>query len=558
MANDEGAVAPAGTGEDAGPNVIPEDESGSLLKELRILPPLQKKDTLTRDESLDAISLPPIRAEEPVSSLRAALGEVCGYAHLTSFRFVLEESKPSSKNKTQSSDTEAAPLVSPYTGPNAVVSVPVAVKSLDVEPLQKGNMVEPDDVPVVLDDYDDLKPLLDKGLESGSGFRIVLEKYDAAGVRDQVTRVRYLFDGNAPVVTSLDGVDAPASTKEDDSDDAESKAKEDSDTTKETSAKTEENKIEDISLNRPVAFDSSNLQDFYYLACGEEESLYEDEEFSKPNGDKSSGQAKQPKKKKSKGKKKGGDKSDEDESTEIAAGESLRTTIRNLNELEEKTRVKCVIRYSGFHPPPPSRRLMGDLCYLEVTPPDYPDQPILNITAVPTGFYVNRSTIVNGVHKFDPSPAAKPCFSHELLDCLLQASPSVRSAWETALVASKERAEVTASSSRENALFALHRVAVRGNYGGFQNSFTASASQGIDSIVFRPSWLVPVPRDIDGNDAWSHNSLHEYSPSRTEADISNSFGLDIRSGAVRDWNEELQSAREMPVSNLQERIDRAR
>jgi protein TIF31 len=233
----------------------------------------------------------------------------------------------------------------------------------------------------------------------------------------------------------------------------------------------------------------------------------------------------------------------------------MKETMTHLNELEEKTKVKCSIRFSGFHPPPRFRRLMGDLCYLEVT---IPGEPILNITAVPTGFYVNRSSIVNGSYKFNPSPAAKHFFSHELLDCLLQASDSVRSAWETALNASKERTEQTAATSRDKPLYSLQRVAVRGNYGGFQDSFAATASQGIDSIVLRPSWLVPMPREARGEDAWNHNSLHDYNPARMEDELSSSFGLDIRNGAARDWNEELQGAREMPVSSPQERLERAR
>lgn len=237
----------------------------------------------------------------------------------------------------------------------------------------------------------------------------------------------------------------------------------------------------------------------------------------------------------------------------------MEATERRLNELEEKTRIKCTVCYSGFHPPPQSRRLLGDLCYIEVIPPDFPDEPVLNITAVPTGFYVNRSSVENGSYTFDPSPAPEPCFSHELLDCMLQASDSIRTAWETALIASKERADLTTLSSRDNPLFPLHRVAVRGNYGGFQHSSTAAVSQDMDSIVLRPSWLVPVPGDLlEEENAWNHNSLHEYNPARAEIDLSSTFGLDVRAGPVRDWNEELQNAREMPKATLLERIERAR
>lgn len=535
----EGAAAAAA----ATPDVVPLDEEapGSvLLKDLCILPPRQKKGTLTWDEMEDAIPLPPIRAEEPVASLRAALGEVCGYAHLGSFRFVLEEgsgAKPKSR-------TGSPPLISPFTGPDAVVSVPVSVRSLDAEPqLQANGNVVPDETALVLDEYADLTPLLEQGLKDGSCFRLVLERYDVAAVRDQVARVRMLLDGNAPIVTTL-AEDEPVEASED----REPQQKAEDNTDKEKKPKTiEDLKIPEMPVDRPIAMDGSNLKDFYYLSCGEEESLYENDI---PNGD-DSDQPKASKKKKSKGKKKGGD-------GQTSSDGSMQATETRLNELEEKCRVKCTIRYSGFHPPPQSRRLMGDLCYLEVIPPGFPEEPIVNITAVPTGFYVNRSCVENGSYKFDPSPAAKPCFSHGLLDCMLQASESFRNAWSAALVAAKERAEVNASSSNDNPLFSLHRVAVRGNYGGFQHSSTATVSHDMDTIVFRPSWLVPMPRDLKEDNAWNHNSLHDYNHARTEDDLSSTFGLDARTGPARDWNEELQSAREMPTSNQLERIERAR
>ena len=49
------------------------------------------------------------------------------------------------------------------------------------------------------------------------------------------------------------------------------------------------------------------------------------------------------------------------------------------------------------------------------------------ITAISQGFFVNRSTRSH----FDPSPASAPHFSHELLHCLLEAVPSLGSAWST-------------------------------------------------------------------------------------------------------------------------------
>jgi hypothetical protein len=121
------------------------------------------------------------------------------------------------------------------------------------------------------------------------------------------------------------------------------------------------------------------------------------------------------------------------------------------------------------------------------------------------------------------------------------------------MAAAKERVELNASFTKGNPLFSLHRVAVRG-----QHSSTATVSHDMDSVLFRPSWLVPMPRNIQEDSAWNHNSLHEYNPAGTEDDISNTFGLDVRAGPLRDWNEELQGAREMPSTSQLERIERAR
>lgn len=162
---------------------------GQILKNLVILPPLQKSGTVAKE---DAILLPPIRVEEPVSSIRQALSDVCGYAHLTNFRFALEEPP-----KTTPKVNMERPTVSPYTGRDAVVSVPVAIKSLAQEP----TALEPTGA---LDDYGDLQAMLPQGIKDGSGIRIVLERYDVSLVKDHLIRLRSLLDGNAPSTISLD------------------------------------------------------------------------------------------------------------------------------------------------------------------------------------------------------------------------------------------------------------------------------------------------------------------------------------------------------------------
>jgi protein TIF31 len=538
-------------------DVKSEAVESEVLRNLVILPPKQIDGTFSRNEVLDAVPLPPIRAEEPVASIRAALSEVCGYGHLTNYRFVLE--KPL---ESKAAGNPNPPTISPYTGKNAVVSVPIAVKSLEREPQVSQEAAKT----LALDDYGDLLPLIECGLQDGSAFRVVLERYDVALIRDHVNRLRSLLDGNAPSATSLDesaeAKDKSASNEtSDDTGDAEKPspetqpANEDPGTelAEKGKEKAEETRTppKDMPVykeDKPVTQDSENLKDFFYLACGEDPALYLEDIKDMPGPKKENGKSKK------KGKKGKDTASGDDEKGEPSTEQFIRGTIPRLNMLEEKTRIKCTIRFSGYHPPPPFRRLVGDLSYLEVTPPG--ESEAIHITAIPTGFYVNRSSSKDG---FDPSPAEQPCFSHELLDCLLQCSASVESAWADALAASKERAQLMTKLNEEGPYASLFRVAIRGDFSGYDRPSTASASEGIDALIQNPSWLVPVPKvAAESKDSWKRNYEHAYNPTKTEDDLSNSFGVDIRSGTVRDWNEELQSAREMPTLILQERIERAR
>jgi protein TIF31 len=530
-------------------------EEAAILRNLLVLPPLQKDElkVVDRDELEDAVKLPPIHPDEMVTTIRTLLSEVYGYAHLTNYRLVLEAAAEGPTAQTTSDDKKKSnptmPLVSPYTL-NPVLSLPTS----DQENV------------VVVDDYGDLTPLLEKGLKDGSAFRIVLERYDVGMVRDHVARTRILLDGNAPVTgSSLENALKQPEAKPDD----EAKPEEHQ---KEGEEKSNESKQADKDKNdKPEHFpaipkdkfilDGSNLKDFFYLSCGEEEILYDVEQPSGSNGHDPFHQLEnKPKKKRSKKKKKEAHDSekhsDEDDGHDESKVETTRNMLIRFNQLDELAQVKCAIRFSGFHPPPPSRRLLGDLCYLEVQPPA-DNEPTLFITAVPAGFYVNESSFSEGKPMFDPKPAAEPCFSHTLLDCLLQASPSFRSAWSNALAATKERAKLTQAAGA-SALQSLHRVAVRGDFEGFQSPRTVSLAQGLDAVVHRPSWLVPLPKAAEGErDSWTHNALHDYSPARMEDDLSNLFGMDIRSGALRDWNEELQSARDLPTENTQQRLERA-
>jgi protein TIF31 len=522
------------------PTEEPESEEATpeatLLNNLMILAPRQRNPSA--GTAAAGLALPPLRAEEPVQSLRGALTEVVGYAHLTSFRFELApDGAPQFEGVPQPSPPNT--LVSPFTGPNAVVSIPSQLQSLNEDPQIQDRTEEKH--ADVLDEFGDLTPLLSRGLTDGSAFAMILERYDAAGIKDHVQRLNFLMDGNVPSVVSLDN---------------------------EKVAQVDEEVLDEKSTDGPkvpplpelptfpndksIVIDGTNLQDFYYMACGEDSNLYHG---------KTESSALKTKKKKKKAVVNGSRKTQTPEPvvivSEVSPEALVKEKITRLNELEDICRVPCTIRYSGFHPPPTSRRWIGDLAYLEVTPPE---GKTLHITAIPMGFYLNRSKSESGGREtFDPSPAVNSCFAHALLDCVLQASPSLSEAWRLALEASAERSEILAALNNKGTFTSLFRVAIRGDFQGFQSASTAHmATQALDSMLHKPSWLISLPRVFHNETSWNRNQLHSYSPTRSDHELANSFGVDIRSGTIRDWNEELQLARELPTEDVNERIERAR
>jgi len=593
------------------------DPGLKVFKNLVILPPLQKKNvkgessgdnSTIKQELQDAISLPPIRAEEPVSSIRAALSEIRGYAHLTNYRFVLEnnisgdnENYSSDKKNSDSSSApkESSAVPSPYTGLDAIISTKGDEKSFfDETEATATKKSEEKSEDIVLDEFGDLTSLLgggeSEGLKDGSGFRIVLERYDIALIRDHITRFRTLLNGNAPTSVSLDegsgdvtntestpNTTTATATESNASIDTNAKLPSEtlqggkSTTTKNEGPAAIEKKAEQkvsnqkqekntpnltkadlpvFSMEKKLSPDINDLKKFFYYACGEDPSLYLDDLGDTMKGVGSGFKPKKKgKKKNSKAPPKGGDKTDNEQEPKHVL---LKRIIPQLNEIEERTRVPCDVRFSGFHPPPPFRRFMGDLAYLEVT---LPDAELVSVSATSIGFYINRSSLTRGDYKFDPSPAESPCFSHELLDCLMQHSKSFSDKWNDALIAAKIRADLMLKINEDGPFQSFFRVAIRGDFPGYKNPSVASASEGIDALIQTPSWLVPIPQvELEEKDSWNRNCEQIYNFAKTEGDLSNSFGVDIRNGSLRDWNEELQVAREMPMHSLLERIERAR
>ena len=103
IGNEDGGTSVSRRGDGAAPTPTPTPPPMPtppviVIKGLSILPPRQRTTSRRRrcDEEEDhkdqwsgGLALPPLRPEEPVASLRGALGEVLGFAHLTRYRLVV-------------------------------------------------------------------------------------------------------------------------------------------------------------------------------------------------------------------------------------------------------------------------------------------------------------------------------------------------------------------------------------------------------------------------------------------------------------------------------------
>ncbi|KAJ6648615.1 Clustered mitochondria protein like [Pseudolycoriella hygida] len=164
-----------------------------------------------------------------------------------------------------------------------------------------------------------------------------------------------------------------------------------------------------------------------------------------------------------------------------------------------------VLTTSAWNPPPGPRKLHGDLMYLYVITME--DKRI-HITACPKGFYINQST----EETFNPKPENPSHLCHSLIELLSQISPT------------------------------------------FKRSFAQMQKK---RTLRHPFERVATPYQIY---TWCAPSLdHTLDAIRAEDTFSSKLGYEEHiPGQTRDWNEELQSTRELPRKTLPERLMRER
>ena len=194
---------------------------------------------------------------------------------------------------------------------------------------------------------------------------------------------------------------------------------------------------------------------------------------------------------------------------EFQAPPSLATLLPQETDPAPKT-VKA-ISLSPWNPPPAHLRQKGHLLYLIITTNEGEQ---FQITAHVGGFYVNRSSN----SKFDPSPRAAPKghAAHSLLTLIQDLSPS----------------------------FSLSFTALQ----EFNNRKDPLATFQIGNSIPSAPWLVPS----------SASPSCSHSPDITRTQETYLYGGVENTDTLRDWNEEFQSARELPRDTVQDRVFRER
>ncbi|KAL1132056.1 hypothetical protein AAG570_010014, partial [Ranatra chinensis] len=164
-----------------------------------------------------------------------------------------------------------------------------------------------------------------------------------------------------------------------------------------------------------------------------------------------------------------------------------------------------VLTTTGWNPPPGYRKMHGDLMYLYVVTME---DKHYHITACTRGFFLNQSS----EEDFNPKPAVPSHLCHSLIELLNQLSPS------------------------------------------FKRNFAILQKKRTQRHPFE---RVATPYQVY---AWASPQIeHTIDAIRAEDTFSSKLGYEEHiPGQTRDWNEELQTTRELPRKNLPERLLRER
>ena len=188
---------------------------------------------------------------------------------------------------------------------------------------------------------------------------------------------------------------------------------------------------------------------------------------------------------------------------------SIRTIIPTDQEQPPKT-VKS-LGVSSWNPPPPFLRQQGHLLYLQLTTNEGEQY---QITSHISGFFVNKSSN----SKFDPFPRPPPknAAAHSLFSLISVLSQSFSKSFETLLDANNKRDPLA----------------------NFQ----------LTNAIPSSPWLVTP----------TATSLSSHQPDLTRTQETFLLSGVENTETLRDWNEEIQSTRELPRETVQDRVFRER
>ena len=188
---------------------------------------------------------------------------------------------------------------------------------------------------------------------------------------------------------------------------------------------------------------------------------------------------------------------------------SMRTIIPRDQEQPPKT-VKS-LGVSSWNPPPPFLRQQGHLLYLQLTTNEGEQY---QITSHISGFFVNKSSN----SKFDPFPRPPPknAAAHSLFSLISVLSQSFSKSFETLLDANNKRDPLA----------------------NFQ----------LTNAIPSSPWLITP----------TATSLSSHQPDLTRTQETFLLSGVENTETLRDWNEEIQSTRELPRETVQDRVFRER
>lgn len=191
----------------------------------------------------------------------------------------------------------------------------------------------------------------------------------------------------------------------------------------------------------------------------------------------------------------------------VTPGSRERPLLPLQPQAKEQKSPQCikVLTTSGWNPPPGYRKMHGDLLYLYVVTLE---DKHFYITACTKGFFLNQIT----EEEYNPKPATPSHLCHSLIDLLSQISP------------------------------------------GFKRNFSLLQKK---KTMRHPFERINTPYQVY---SWVAPQMeHTIDAIRAEDSFSSKLGYEEHiPGQTRDWNEELQTTRELPRNNLPERLLRER